>query len=84
MKKMALLLVLILVLSACSGNVSLDAEGDVVTDLLPGDTQDNGGQTEQQPPPSDSTFRNPIMIILIVLVAILIVLFVFTLGRRTR
>jgi len=84
MKKLALLLVLVLVLSACSGNVSLEAEGDVVTDLLPGDTQENGGQAEQTPPPSDSIFRNPIVIILLVLVAILIVLFVFTLGRRTR
>ena len=84
MKKLAFMLVWVLILSACSGNVSLDAEGDVVTDLLPGDLQENSGQSEQQPPPSENTVRNPIVIILLVLVGILILLLVFTMGRRPQ
>ena len=93
MKKIAILMVLTLLLSACSGTqVTLDVEGDVGVDLLPGESGEDDGQNgqqsnqtnEQQPQSSGDLLTNPIVIILLVLFAILVVLLVFTRGIKSE
>ncbi len=63
---------------------ALDAEGDRMTELQHGGSEETRAQSEQQSTPSGETCRNPIVIELFVLVVLLIVLQVFNLDQRTR
>lgn len=82
MKKFSILMVMVLMVSACTGDMVLDADGNVSVDLLPGEPQENGTQSEQQTTTSEELLRNPLVIVLLILVVILIVLLAFTMGQR--
>lgn len=83
MKKLVLVLLLgLMVLSACQAEVDLAPDGEGIgIDIVPGDStgeQQENQDTQQQ----DAWWTNPIVIILLIVVVILLVVLVVSQTRR--
>lgn len=83
MKKLVLVLLLgLMVLSACQANVDLvpDDEG-IGIDIVPGDSSEDQ-QENQDTQQQDAWWTNPIVIILLVVIVILLIVLVVSQTRR--